>query len=357
MNRLTTILALLSFTPFGFACSSSNDAKAEAHTDPDYEAEVVAKMHQTLLTDINGLHTAAQDLANAAPAPTGRGWSETEDAAGIDAMTKAWIRARGAYERTEGAIAPLFPDIDVEIDERYDGFLEELGPTGGDQNLFDDDGVTGMHAIERILFAKTTLDSVVAVEATLPGYKAAAWPATEQEAAAFKTKLCARLVTDTQTLIDQWQPQEIDLAQAYDGLVALMNEQREKVNKAASDEEESRYSQRTMADIRDNLTGTRTAYALFQPWLLSKADGTAIDGDVEHSFGALDTVYATVPGDAFPTPPATWSSETPTSDDLKTPFGKLFTAVHEAVDPNVKGSTVDGMNRAAKALGFAEFTE
>ena len=37
-------------------------------------------------------------------------------------------------------------------------------------------------------------------------------------------------------------------------------------------------------------------------------------------------------------------------DTLQTPFGKLFTSVHEAVDPNVAGSVVDEMNKAAVAL-------
>lgn len=46
------------------------------------------------------------------------------DAAAIDGMKESWAKARTAYEHIEGAIAPLFPDIDAAIDERYDGFLE-----------------------------------------------------------------------------------------------------------------------------------------------------------------------------------------------------------------------------------------
>lgn len=337
---LVPALALLSF-----GCSS------DSKTDSAYEQDVVTGMHQALLSDVDALHQAAIDLQEAAPSPKGRGWDADEDADAISAMKEAWLEARGAYERTEGALAPLFPDLDGAIDARYDDFLTDLGGEG-DQDLFDGEGVTGMHAIERILFAKTIPDTVIKVEASLPGYKAAAWPETEEEATAFKTKLAVQLVDDTQELVDSWQPQSIALPDAYGGLRDLMDEQREKVSKAASEEEESRYAQRTMADIRDNLEGTRKAYDLFKPWLETKADGPAIIDAVEKAFDELSDTYDTINGDEFPPRPETWSSENPSAEDLKTPFGKLFAAVQGAVDPNNEGSVVDGMNKSAEALGI-----
>ena len=329
------------------ACSSDDGPK----TDADYEQDVITGMHDALLSDIDTLHASAQKLVAAAPT---HAWDADADAAAITAMTNAWLAARAAYERTEGALAPLFPDIDTEIDARYDDFMESLSPDG-DQDLFDGQGVTGMHAIERILYAPTTPADVIELESTLEGYKAAAWPATEAEALEFKNELCAQLVTDTGTLKDYWAPSAIDLQGSFKGLIALMNEQREKVNKAASEEEESRYAQRTMADIRDNLAGTRKIYGLFRPWLATKSDGTSVDHDVQAAFGELATAYGAVDGDAIPAPPADWSSETPSTDALDTPFGQLYTAVQSAVDPNVSGSAVDGMNRAAVALGFEQF--
>jgi iron uptake system component EfeO len=347
--------ALASVVLLTCGCSSSSGNGG----DKAFEQQVVTDMHDTLLSDVSELHQAAADLASAAPTPSGRGWDADLDKDAIAAMTAAWIRARSAYERTEGALAPLFPDIDFEIDARYDDFLADptILKAGGDQDLFDDQGVTGMHAIERILFVKTTPERIVTVESQIPGYKAAAWPSTEVEAGEFKTKLAAKLVTDTQTLEGQWQPSRIDLEGAYGGLVALMNEQREKVNKAASDEEESRYSQRTMADIRDNLAGTKKVYSLFEKWVASKANGATINTTVRGGFDGLDTDYGEVTGDAIPEPPATWSSENPSAADLETPFGKLFSSVHEAVDPNRKGSVVDSMNQAASVIGLAEFTQ
>ncbi|MCB9575522.1 MAG: EfeM/EfeO family lipoprotein [Polyangiaceae bacterium] len=328
------------------ACSSSDDAERTS-----YETKVTTGMHQTLLVDITELRNASVALQDAAPLTQGRGWDATEDAAAIENMKKAWLRARGAYERTEGALAPLFPDIDGAIDARYEDFLEELAPAG-DQDLFDGQGVTGMHAIERILFAPEIPAEVTEVEQTLPGYAPAAWPATEAEAKKFKEELCAALVKDTETLLDQWAPQHIDVGGAYQGLIGLMNEQREKVVKAASSEEESRYARRTLADLRDNLAGTRKVYSLFKPWLATKEKGESIDADVEAGFAALDAAYSANGGDAIPTPPASWSSEQPSATDLQTPFGQLYTAVFTAVDPKEPTSVVGSMDRAASALGL-----
>jgi iron uptake system component EfeO len=338
------------------ACSSGEDGGPNPKTDKDYQADVTQGMHDSMLTDIDTLHQAAVDLAAAAP---DHAWDADADADAITNMKDAWVRARSAYERTEGALAPLFPQIDTEIDARYDDFLAELGDEG-DQDLFDAEGVTGMHAIERILYAPDTPAPVIAFESdpvNFPGYKAAAWPATDDEAVEFKTELGQRLADDTQTLKNVWAPSAIDLDGAFGGLISLMNEQREKVNKAATEEEESRYAQRTMQDIRDNLTGTKAIYALFQPWLATKDNGEAIDADVENAFGELETAYDKVAGPAIPQPPADWSSEEPPADALESPFGELWSAVQNAVDPNVQGSAVDGMNRAAEALGFSRFAE
>jgi iron uptake system component EfeO len=315
-------------------------------------------MHDLLLGDIDGLLQAATDLESAAPAVSGRGWDASADADALQVTKAAWTRARSAYEQGEGGIAPLFPDIDRSIDARYDDFLTGLAPDG-DADPFDGKGVTGMHAIERILWADETPARVVEFEKTLPGYLPAAVPATPEQSTEFKSGLCDQLVKDTTSLRDQWHPIRSHIFIAYQGLVALMNEQREKVRKAASNEEESRYAQTTMADIRDNLAGTKAAFALFEPWLLSKKnpndaskEGPTIDLNIQTTFRELADAYASVIGDALPSPPVTWSSENPTAADLTTPFGKLFSSVESAVDPNDPGSVVAQMGAAATLLGF-----
>src|SRR5262249_25638903 len=136
--------------------------------------------------------------------------------------------------------------------------------------------------------------------------------------------------------------------------------QREKVNKAASGEEESRYSQRTMDDLRENLIGSKRAYELFAAWIQSKAapsagaqSGTDIHNQIELRFTKLDQPYTAVDGPAIPQPPDSWSDD-PTPADLATPFGKLWSLVHSTVDPNTSTSVVGEMDAASTLLGFPQ---
>ena len=366
MKKLLSIACLpLALAACGPESSSSGDTTttttSSVVTDEQYRDQAVTGMHEALLVHSQGLESAAKDLQAAAPTPPDRGWDATLDADAIAKMKQSWTEARSSYENVEGALASLFPGIDASLDARYDDFLTQLAAEGGDPNLFDDAGVTGMHAVERIVYSDVIPQHVIDFEASLPGYSPAAFPADAAQAAEMKGKLCAKLILDATTLEDQWTPANIHVAIAYQGLVSLVNEQREKVQKASSDEEESRYSQRTMADLRDNLAGTKTAYALFQPWLLSKTDsgdptkdGPTIDGKSQKGLEELETAYAAVDGDAIPQPPATWSAENPSAADLATPFGKLYSVVEEAVDPANTESVVAQMDLAAAALGFPQ---
>ncbi len=358
------VLPLVSTILTASACSS-NSSEGAAQTDAQYQAAAVRGMHQELELQLAALAAAADDLRESAPTPSGRGWDESQDALPLTTMRDAWHRARSAYERVEGAIAPLFPDVDAMIDARYDDFLVELGPAG-DTNLFDGVGVTGMHGIERILYSNSTPERVIEFESALPGYLPASFPTSETEAAAFKNELCAKLVTDTEGLHRAWSAAtNFDLGGAFTGLIALMSEQREKVDKASTNEEESRYAQNTMRDIRDNLAGTRAAYAHFRPWLRAKtgagvADaaeaGAAVDDRIEAGFQALDALYSAIAGDAIPAPPADFSAENPSAENLASAFGQLYVGVRDAVDPNRSGSLVHELDAAAVLLGFAGST-
>jgi hypothetical protein len=135
------------------------------------------------------------------------------------------------------------------------------------------------------------------------------------------------------------------------------------VNLAATGAEESRYSQRTMADLRDNLDGTTVIYELFSDWLKTKPaaggmpSGTDVDTSITTGLGNLKTLYGTVMGDAIPKPPVTWSAKAPSAADLATPFGMLYEQVHAAVDPKMAGSLVVEMNQGATLLDIPVFTE
>jgi iron uptake system component EfeO len=321
----------------------------------NYQQDVVSNMHDSIDADLANLLTAAKALQAAAPGD--HAWDVSgADAAAMAAMKTAWRNTRIAYEHVEGATAPIFPDKDVTMDARYDDFLTMLGPTG-DPDPFDDQGITGMHAIERILWSDMIPDKVVEFESSLPGYSVAAFPATADQANEFRTKLCQKLIDDAQQLHDEWTPSAIDIGAAYQGLVGLMNEQKEKVNLAATGEEESRYAQTTLFDLRNNLDGTTKIYDFFQPWIDSKEAGPTADTMIQSGFTDLTTLYAADPGDALPAVPDDWSSDMPTQADLATPFGMLWESVHEAVDPTTDGSVVFEMNQVAVMLGFPQFVE
>src|SRR5262249_25187867 len=159
-------------------------------TPPQDQALLDVKSY--IQTNLDALHTAVVDLQNDAPAPDADGWNATSDAAAVQKMKTDWTRARIAYEHIEGAIAVLFPALhvhcpehDLHTDDRYDGFIA----TGPDDNLFDDEGVTGIHAAERILWSDSIPQRVMDFEKGLPYYQPAAFPANENQAREFKEKL------------------------------------------------------------------------------------------------------------------------------------------------------------------------
>lgn len=345
IERVSGILIALSATLL-FACDA--DTGEGGGGAAGREAEVTSALKSSIAADIDGWAASVEGLCAAAPT---HAWGPGDDGA-IGEMRDRWRAARAHYEHIEGAIAPLYPDIDFATDARYDDFLAELGPAG-DPDPFDGEGVTGMHGIERILYADQVPAAVVDFESSLPGYAPAAAPATDAEAIGFKNVLCAQLAADIGTLEASWDDDNtrIDLALAFQGLTDLMNEQSEKVNLAASGEEESRYSQLTMADLRTNLDGARVAYAIFAPWIVEQG-GADIDADIQAGLAAIDAAYAEVDGDAIPAPPATWNPEAPSEDDLETEFGRLYSAIHQAVDPTRADSVVSRMNDAGALLGL-----
>src|SRR5262249_39498092 len=146
--------------------------------------------------NLDALAAAVEEIQAAAPAPDEDGWNASRDADAVASMKAAWQRARDSYEHIEGAIAVLFPEIDISIDERYDAFVETMA----DDNLFDGTGVTGVHAIERILWSDSISQRVINFESKLPHYQPAVFPANAQQARDFKEKLCGQLVADTQTM-------------------------------------------------------------------------------------------------------------------------------------------------------------
>jgi iron uptake system component EfeO len=317
-------------------------------TDPEEEALLAVKDYVDV--ELEALRAAAVDLQAAAPLPDADGWNATDDADAVEAMRAAWRRARVAYEHIEGAIAILFPHLDRSTDERYDGFIEE----DADPNLFDGSGVTGVHAIERILWADAHPAHVVEFEMALLNYSPAAFPANEAEATTFRDELVQKLIEDVTRMRDDFAPLALDPAAAYRGVIGSMEEQQEKVSLAATGEDESRYASYTLGDMRANLEGGRAIYGAFQPWLRGETDGEEIDGRIVAGFDRLSAAYGAISGDAIPEVPATWSATAPTEADLATPYGQLFTLVTHEGDPVVPTSLVSAMNDGGEALGIPQ---
>jgi len=325
-----------------------------AKSEGELKSDIVAMMHANILMELQALNQAAVDLQTAAPATFSTGWDPSKDfGAQIDAMKEAWTRTRLHWERAEGPVAPMFSDLDTAIDSRYEEMLNSLNGAG-DPDPFDGQGMVGMHAIERILFAPGP-KGVADYEMGLTGSAQALWPTNDGQAAEFKNGLCQRLVTDTQMLVEQWKTKSIDLAAVFNGLTGLISLQAEKVGLAAVHQQESRYSQTTMADLRSNLDGTKAVYDLFETWLATKVYGMTLDMNAMAAFARLDQQYTAVTGDSIPDSPPDWSNPPSTADTL-TPFGMLYIAVTDEADPSRPASAVDTMNQVARALGLPEFT-
>lgn len=314
--------------------------------DPQEQALLDVKSY--IQDNLDDLHEATVALQKDAPAPDADGWNATNDAAAVQKMKGDWKKARIAYEHVEGAIAVLFPELDVSTDARYDDFIA----TDPDDDLFDDNGVTGIHAVERILWSDSTPQRVLDFEKGLPGYTAAAFPANETQAREFKEKLLVRLVGDVQMMQTQFGPLALDTSSAFRGVIGSMGEQIEKTTKAATGEEESRYAQYTLADMRANVEAGVDIYAAFKPWLLSIEGGQELDTKIAAGFKRIQDHYATLPGDALPEVPASWSSQEPSAQDLATPFGQLYQLLAEEADPDREGSLVHSMEASADLLGI-----
>lgn len=311
----------------------------------------VAEVKRAIEADLDAAITATRAMLAAAPAPDEDGWSASDDPAAVAEMRARWLDARRAYERVEGAIAVLFRDLDEHVDQRYDAFLQGPLATRGDPDLFDGEGVTGMHAVERILWADAHPERVVRFERSVRGYVAASFPSHGEAARRFREGLLARLLRDLERMRRDFAPLALDAATALRGVIGSLEEQVEKVELAATAEEESRYAQTTLLDMRANLVGARRAWEAFRPWLLSRG-GADIARRVDARLAALDAGYAEIPGDALPAVPDGWDPDAPTAAQLATPYGRLRTLLAIESDAARGGSLVAELNAAADALGI-----
>ncbi|MEY4580805.1 MAG: hypothetical protein RL701_5508 [Pseudomonadota bacterium] len=337
--------------------ADGNDKGEPAAQSGSFEAKATKAVQTYVGAELIKLNAAAIALQKAAPEPDDNGWNDSDDAAAVKAMQKAWSDARDAYERVEGSIAVLYGDLDKSTDARYNDFISEDGP---DDNLFDGEGVTGVHAIERILWSKWTPERVIDFEKKELGedYVAAAFPQTREEAKQFKEELCERLVVDTKTMRDGIAGTTLNTTAAFWGMIGSMEEQSEKTTLAARGEDESRYAQRTLADMRANLEGAKAVFAAFRPWIEATSKKAP---DIQDGLNAIGDAYTRVKGDALPEVPALFDPDQPSDEDLQTQYGMLWQLLGAETNPeratDGKNSVVYTMGEAAKAMDIPVIDE
>lgn len=337
-QRRSVLLVALALSGLA-GCDDDSDSAA-------HEEQATLGVKDFVGAQVTKLVQAAKDIQEAAPEPDEDGWNATDDAEAVEQMKSAWKRARAAYEKIEGPIAVLFEELDFATDARYDAFIEENGP---DDDLFDDDNVTGMHAIERILWSDAMPAHVARFESKLPGYKPAEFPKTHAEAEAFKNKLAQKLVDDTTQMKDDYEAVALEVTSAFGGIRDSVAEQSEKANLGATGEDESRYAQNTLADMRSNLNGARELYKAFKAWIDSNGGDSA---GIEAGFKRLERGYDELEGDALPEVPAGFDPDAPSEEDLETPYGKLYQLLLEETDPDEESSLVHALTEAGERIGI-----
>ena len=354
MKKITTSLILSSL--WLTACPANNGPIDDPAAD-DGSAAAALKVKNYVSGELTLLNESATALQAFAPDADADGWNLTDDREAVFSMKGQWKQARLSYERVEGAIAVLFPGLDASTDERWDGFIGEAA----DANLFDDDGVTGVHGIERILFSDDIPANVLAFEQGVGDgfapsrFSAPAFPTTLAESGDFKDKLAQRLVVDTTTMKDDFLDTDLALEAAFRGVLGSMEEQAEKVNLAGTGEDESRYAQHTLADMRANLEGGLAIYEAFDEMFAAKGDeGAALHDEIHAAFERVQTHYDSIAGDAVPAVPATWNPDAPSEADRATPYGALFLFLADETDFANEASFVSAFSRGAALLEIPE---
>jgi iron uptake system component EfeO len=325
-------------------CSSPAPAPVAA---PSAEERATREVKRYVDAQVAELAAASEAICAAAPEPDADGWSAAADPEAVAAMRAAWRRARTAYERIEGAIGILFPETDLAIDARYEHVVE----LRADPEPFDGHGFVGLHAIERVLWAESVPEAVLGFERALAHYVAARAPSSEVEARSFREGLCARLVRDVRGMEEALRPLALDPATAWRGVVGSVEEQVEKVLLGATGEDESRYSQSTLADMRANLEGGRAVLAAFAPMIEANAGAAARRADIDARFDELERAYADVEGVALPEVPAGFDPDAPGAA-LATPYGRLFGLLSDASDPLEAGSLAATLRAAGEDMGI-----
>lgn len=310
-------------------------ATVDAATTDTTEAEAVAQLRVTTKIQLDRVTTNAAMLLTLAPTEA---WS-TSDASRLEAMRASYIVLRDAYVQSEGLFAVLAPNLGPSIDRLYEQAIGDVR----DEAPFDAQGFAGLHAIERILWAEMQRMSVEAAEEAILGYSRPEFPKSKDDADAFRQKM----LTDAQTQLAQAIAAiigaTIDFTTGMKVVRVTAERQLAKVTVEAPGKDVSRYSDRTLADLRSNFAGARAIYGSLLAHLRTLPGGRALDDAIAARFTAIDARYAALPGDALPEMPATWTA---TNADDGSEFGKLYVFVRNECDANNRAGLIALLNEA-----------
>ncbi|MFO0760153.1 MAG: imelysin family protein [Byssovorax sp.] len=338
------LLALL--VPFlgGAGCSADNDLVL---ADAALDAQAAADGKAYLVDRVEALHDHLEALCKAAPAPAADGWVSPRDTPAIQAMRASWHEARRAHQALEGVLLLHFPDLAASLDGSYEDALA----AGPDPELVDDRGFTGLHAIERILWADRMPAGVAKEEAALPGALPAAFPSTEEQAIDFRDELCAGAVHDAEELEAAIEGLPLGSPEIQAIARELVEIQADRVIEAGEGHPSSPYAGRSLLDLTDGLAAARAMHEVFLPWLATKAEGPHVAAEAADAFDRLAMRYMAAGVDALPAPPSGWSDTAYNDEQLQSPFGLIFMAVMNETNLGIDGSVAHSVEEAGALLG------
>ncbi len=286
-----------------------------------------------------------------ARAPRGREWQPSgADADAVKAMRAAWLDAHAAFVGLAGPVGELFPEQIPGLDRRWDVQLTDLG-VDPDFMPFDERGVTGLHAIERILWSDQISSAVSSYEMTRLGYRTPRFPGTAEEADAFVASLAGAVAQVGLEVNQQFSRLTPDAALGAAGISRLLANSFLKVDLGyVAGSEDSRYSGTTMLDLRSELAAARAIWNVLRDGLSRRGAASEKLGGVDAGLARWTALLDEVKSKDFPVAPNLWDPGTPSPEHALTPYGMLFVGLRRELNKARPDSLVSALR---EALGSA----
>ncbi|MBM7636504.1 iron uptake system protein EfeO [Streptococcus saliviloxodontae] len=227
-TKLYTLLATVALSAFALTACSSSDTSTPTSQSSNSALSASEQKELTKITEAYRVFVEGQ--IDQLLTDTEK-WAETLKSANLDEAKAQYPLIRMAYERSE-PIAESFGELDIKIDYRLVDYVDENK---------SEEGWTGFHRIERILW--------------------------EQNTTAGTESYAEQLIKDIKELRAKVSTVEVTGDMMATGAVDLLNE----VATSKITGEEEVYSHTDLYDFRANIEGAEKIFQLFKP-LLEKKD-------------------------------------------------------------------------------------